>query len=374
MSKPSSAERLKTLLLMKLVPPLAGRPLGPWLRLMRANGFEVDPAYWPRAGLNAICSFLTTLMKRREERKYADKDDVAVPPPLFVLGHYRSGTTHLHNLLSVDRRFAFPTMFRLYNPHTFRVFEPLFEPVARALVPRKRLVDNMTWGTDMPQEDEMAQMMLTGLSPYMGFVFPQRWERFQRYLSFRDAPADARAWQAALLWLLKKLTRVDGRQMLLKSPPHTARIRLILELFPDARFVHIHRDPYTVFRSTWQLFDRITELYAFQQPRPKRTPQRVLRHYRDMHDAYFTDRALVPAGRLCEVRFTDLERDPPRQVERIYAQLSLPDFVAVRPALEDYLATLRGYRKNEYPPLSDEWRRRVAHEWRRSFDEWGYPI
>src|SRR5262245_2314967 len=152
MPRPSPAERLKTVFLTTLIPPLAGRPLGQWFRLMRANGFEVDPAYWPRAGLNAICSFLTSMMKRREERKYPDADDVTVPPPLFVLGHYRSGTTHLHNLLSVDRRFAFPTMFRLYNPYTFRVFEPLFEPVARPLVPRKRLVDNMTWGTDMPQE------------------------------------------------------------------------------------------------------------------------------------------------------------------------------------------------------------------------------
>src|SRR5579859_4802871 len=293
MSRANSMERLKTLLLIKLVPPLAGQPLGQWLRLMRANDFDVDSAFWPRAGLNAICSFLTTLMKRREEHKHGQADDVRLPPPLFVLGHYRSGTTHLHNLLSVDRRFAFPTMFRSYNPHTFRVFEPLGLPLASALVPRQRLVDGMAWGTDMPQEDELGLMMLTGMSPYMGFVFPRRWNQFQRYLTFRDVPAgDVHRWQNAFRGFLQKLSRGDSRPMLLKSPPHTARIRLLLELFPNARFVHIHRDPYTVFRSTRQLFDRVTAMFSFQRLRRHQSPERVLQHYRTMYDGFFADRPL----------------------------------------------------------------------------------
>jgi hypothetical protein len=366
-------ERLKTLLLTALVPPLAGRPFGDWLRAMRANDFDVDPAYWPRAGLNAVCSSLTTLMKRREERRYGPGGDAPVPPPVFVLGHYRSGTTHLHNLLSTDTRFAFPTMFRLYNPHTFRVFEPLGEPLAAAILPRKRLVDGMAWGTDMPQEDELGLMMLTCMSPYMGFVFPRRWDQFQRYLSFRGVPdADVCRWQSAVRWFLAKLTGVDGRPLLLKSPPHTARIRLLLELFPGARFVHIHRDPYAVFRSTRQLFERITAMFSFQRVRPDRFPQRVLDHYRTMYEAFFEERPLIPAGRFSEVRFADLESNPLEQVERIYGELGLPDFAAARPAVRDYVATLRGYRKNEYPPLADEWRERIASEWRQSFEAWRY--
>jgi hypothetical protein len=373
--KQSAAERLKALLLTRLVPPLAGQPLGQWLRQMRASGFDVDPAYWPRAALNFVCSLLTSLMKRREERKYGPVGDGPIPPPVFVLGHYRSGTTHLHNLLAVDRRFTFPTMFRLYNPHTFRVFEPLGEPLAAALVPRKRLVDNMAWGTDMPQEDELGLMMLTGLSPYLGFVFPRQWDRFQPYLTFRGVPtADVRRWQAALRWLLGKLAAVDGRQVLLKSPPHTARIRLLLEAFPDARFIHIHRDPYAVFRSSLQLIERVTAMFSFQRTSNRPIPQRVLRHYAEMYDAFFEQRPLVPAGRFHEVRFADLERDPVGQMEQVYVGLNLPNFAAVRPALEAYVATLTGYRKNTYPPLPDEQGRAVAETWRRSFESWDYPV
>ena len=33
------------------------------------------------------------------------------------------------------------------------------------------------------------------------------------------------------------------KRIVLKSPAHTARVRVLLELFPKARFVHIIRDP-----------------------------------------------------------------------------------------------------------------------------------
>jgi hypothetical protein len=128
-----------------------------------------------------------------------------------------------------------------------------------------------------------------------------------------------------------------------------------------------------VFRSTRQLFVRITAMFSFQRTKPHPPPERLLRHYRAMYDAFFADRPLVPAGRFCEVRFADLEREPVKQLERIYTHLDLPDFAAVRPALQDYVATLRDYRKNEYPPLPDDLRRQVAHEWRQCFEAWEYP-
>src|SRR5687768_18104609 len=41
---------------------------------------------------------------------------------------------------------------------------------------------------------------------------------------------------------------------ILKSPPHTCRVPTLLRLFPDARFVHIVRDPYAVYPSTLHLW------------------------------------------------------------------------------------------------------------------------
>ena len=192
-------ERLKALVITRLTPPLAGMPLGESLRLLWANELDVDPGYYPKIALHVICSSLTSLMKWREERLYPNGTDVEIPPPVFVLGHYRSGTTLLHNLLAVDQSFAFQTMFRNYNPHTFRVFEPLATLLVARLLPRRRIIDGMAWGADWPQEDELALLMLSGMSPYLGFIFSRRAERYERYLSFRDASdEEVRRWQAAL--------------------------------------------------------------------------------------------------------------------------------------------------------------------------------
>jgi len=158
----------------------------------------------------------------------------------------------------------------------------------------------------------------------------------------------------------------------LKSPPHTARIGLLLGLFPDARFVHIGRDPYVVFCSTRHLIRAMQPLYHLREGPIQDGDDQILGVYTEMYDAYFEQRRLISGGRLCEVAFEDLERDPIGVVGSIYEALGLSGFESVWPRLEDYLVTIAGYRKNRLDELPEPLRHRIAHEWRRSFDEWGY--
>ena len=214
---------------------------------------------------------------------------------------------------------------------------------------------------------------MTGLSPYMGWCFPGDGADYDRYLTFRDVPDEEVArWGHALTTFLKKLTLRYGRPLVLKSPPHTARIRLLLGLFPDARFVHIHRDPYDVFRSTRHM---IRAVQPALPPPGRAAPDgddRIISVYTEMYDAYFEERGLIPEGRLCEVGYEDLERDPVGVVGSIYEALGLSGFEDLRPRLEGYLGSIAGYRKNRHDDLPEPLRRRIADEWGRSFDEWGY--
>ena len=98
----------------------------------------------------------------------------------------------------------------------------------------------------------------------------------------------------------------------------------------------------------------------------------VLRTYKSMYDAYFDDRDLIPPGRLVEVAYEDLDRDPLGQIRLIYEGLSLPDFEDARPAMEAYLATVSDYQKARHPKLDDATRAKVAQACARSFDAWGY--
>jgi hypothetical protein len=206
----------------------------------------------------------------------------------------------------------------------------------------------------------------------MGWIFPRRREHYDRYLTFRGVPeAELRRWREELLRFLRKLTRKYHRPLVLKSPPHTGRIRLLLEMFPHARFVHIHRDPYAVFASSRRTFRVNGLLNGLQHPRGDDEGW-VLGQYRALYDAFFEERGLIPAGHFHEVGFERLEADPIGEVGRIYEALGLPDFSHVEPALRRYVDSIAGYRKNASPPLSDELRRRIVAEWRPCFEEWGY--
>jgi hypothetical protein len=86
-------------------------------------------------------------------------------------------------------------------------------------------------------------------------------------VSEAEVAAARSAWKEAFVHLCRKLTLRAVRRgiggggssgaprLLLKSPIHTARIPLIRQIFPKAKFVYIHRDPYEVFSSSCHMAD-----------------------------------------------------------------------------------------------------------------------
>lgn len=356
---------------------LAGITAGTWRRLLAENRFEVDLVYGHRAAFITCSSLLNSVYAAREFRNYGEAIAATTirEAPLFVLGHWRSGTTLLHYLLARDTdQFAFPNTYQAVNPHTFLSTESFNARRFAWLVPPKRPMDNMALSFQTPQEDEFAPALMTLHSPYIGISFARREEHYWRYMAFRDAPTDqVEEWKKAFLWFLKKLTLKCGRRLVLKSPPHTARIRLLLELFPDAQFVHVHRNPYRVFQSFRHYFDTAMWHTYLQRPELDRIDDRILRRYQLLYDRYFEDRRLIPSGSLHEIRFDDLERDPVSAVRSVYEKFGLNGFASFEPKLRSYVESLRGYQKNEFPPLNVNERRLVACMWERSFDEWKYP-
>jgi hypothetical protein len=143
---------------------------------------------------------------------------------------------------------------------------------------------------------------------------------------------------------------------------------------PDARFVHIHRDPYTVFQSSVHTFTTGLPYGRLQRTDGVDWAERIIRQYRELYDAFFEERGLIPAGRIHEMSFQELEKEPLGEMRKLYEALDLPEFAKVEPALRTYLDSLSGYRKNVFRELAPELRGRIAGEWRRCFEEWGYPM
>ncbi|EKU22073.1 hypothetical protein NGA_0201600, partial [Nannochloropsis gaditana CCMP526] len=96
----------------------------------------------------------------------------------------------------------------------------------------ERPMDSMkVVGLSSPFEDEFAIANLSGLSPYMGAIFPRQYHYYER---------GAIGLEKTITFFFKKvLYRQQDKRLILKSPSHTARVRVLRELFPGAKFIHI---------------------------------------------------------------------------------------------------------------------------------------
>lgn len=352
-----------------------GLTLGLWWELLRRERFHVDPACYRRAFAITCSALINSGLACLEGFVWQRRVDRVgpVPAPLFLLGHFRHGTTHLHELLAADPRRSFPSTWEVTAPSHFLLSERMATPLVDRLLPPTRPQDAVEIGCARPQEDEYALALTSLCSPYFVFLFPRSDAHWARYLRLTEVPpAERERWKAALVRVVRRHAAREARPLVLKSPAHTARVHLLLELFPEARFVHIHRHPYEVFASTRHLVQTASATTVLQRTDTIDSDDRILRWYTTLYDGWFAGRACIPPGRLHELGFADLQRDPFHSLQTLYAALDLGDFEPARPAVERHLANVRDHPRNRYPPLTDEERARVRTAWARSFDEWGY--
>lgn len=337
---------------------------------------EISPRYWPRAALIGALALLalplrwaqTLLFGRRIARTRIDH------PPIFIIGHWRSGTTHLHNLFSQDPALGYVSMYQAIAPDCSLIGGRWLRRLLAWIVPLRRPMDNMVWPIEAPQEEEVALGKICAWSFYAQFMFPRHArEFFERHVLLEDAGAGvASELQARYLHILRIATlHASGRRLVLKNPVNTARIRMLLALFPDAKFIHIHRSPCEVFASTRNLHHRILAFTTLQKLNQRNSGETVFALYEGMMHRLLADRPLIPPGNFAEIRFSDLERDPVGEMRRLYDELGLPGFAAMEPALRRHLAAQADYRKNEFRLSPEEWAR-VTQRWGFAFDAFGY--
>lgn len=336
----------------------------------------IHPRYVLRLLLIAITSLMTLPLRLWEKMVWERRiiNTPIVHPPIFIIGHWRSGTTHLHNLISQDPAFGYLSMYQSMVPDCSLVGGNWLKSLLSRIVPVKRPMDNMTWPIDAPQEEEIALAKTMPYAFYTQFLFPHSTlPLFKKFVLLQDASeAFMREFKRMYYRLLQIASiHADGKQLVLKNPVNTARIRLLLELFPGAKFIHIHRCPYDVFASTRNLRSSLLSLTTLQFLDPGNVDNTILELYEDMMQQFFRDRPSIPSGQIVEVGFEELEREPLKVLQRIYEELNLPGFNDVLPAFESYLASQRAYRKNQFQ-LSVQERELIDRRWAFAFQKFGY--
>ncbi|BBO34520.1 hypothetical protein PLANPX_4132 [Lacipirellula parvula] len=352
-----------------------GMRISTWLRELARNRLAVSPSRIPMTcaitgftGINSVLAGVDRLVYGRQ----VDATELK-QPPVFILGHWRSGTTFLHELMIRDPQHTYFTTYQCFTPHHFVLTERRVVPWIGIFVPERRPMDNMAAGWDRPMEDEFALQSLGVPTPYLSTMFPNRGEAYPEYLTLRDlTPAQRESWKHELLQFCKRLTLRDDRRIVIKSPAHTARVRTLLEMFPDAKFIHISRDPYALFRSTLGLWHSLNSEEGLQAIRDEGwLDDFVIDSLQRMYDAYFEDRQLLGPNQLVELSYEELVEDPKTQVRSIYERLDLGDFARIEPALDDHLADVKNYRTNRHA-IDDESSERIRRDWARYFSEFGY--
>jgi hypothetical protein len=380
-----------------------------WVRLLARNRFQVHPKYAYIAAIISGVSFTHMLLRWMQHGRYGRQ--IAETPiekqPVFVLGHWRTGTTLLHELLILDDRFSYPDTYACMEPNHTLLTEHFVKRWMKWVVPNRRPMDNMAVGFDRPQEDEFALCMLGLPSTYTDFAFPNnppldpgsldlsgltpgelaKWKhgfrRFLQMLTFKDSqarsaskglqsPRARSASKGPSSSLACAAGSGESRRLVLKSPPHTARVPVLLEMFPDARFIHIVRDPLVVFNSTVNLWKSLGRKHGLQVPRnDDAIREKVFREFRVIYDRLEEAKPRIPAGRFHELKYEDLVRDPVVEMRKAFDAVDLDGFDAYLPKLKGYLERTAGYETNKFT-ISDADRAEVSARWGDVIDRYGY--
>ncbi|MBQ3332336.1 MAG: sulfotransferase, partial [Thermoguttaceae bacterium] len=172
-------------------------------------------------------------------------------------------------------------------------------------------------------------------------------------------------------WFLKALTVAHPTRILLTSPPHTARSKAILERFPDAKFVYLHRDPYTLFPSTYNLWMKLSRTHGVQIPRGENLQEKVFCDFERMDAAYQEDIHLLRDDQLIDISFDQLTGAPIETLQKIYEKLRLGDFDLYRQKFVDFAATQKNYKKNKFE-IDPEIRSEITRRWHGYIERYGY--
>jgi LPS sulfotransferase NodH len=353
-----------------------GMRLGDWLRLLKRGRFDITLNCLPNiltvtlwAPVNSALYYLSEAIYGRR----AERHEIA-PPPVFVIGHWRSGTTFLHDLLACDPAHGYPTTYQCFFPTHFLLTGGTVRKWFNVFLPRKRPMDNVPVGVDRPQEDEFAFANMGMGTHYITLAWPRHGPADMEYLDLVSlSDAEREKWERGFLWFLRRLSYKQRKRLILKSPAHTARIRTLLKLFPDARFIHIARNPLAVYPSTVKLWKALDSVQGLHNPARDDVWMEdfVFTVFETVFRRYEEDRALIPEGHLAEIRYEDLAADPKAVLREVYAKLDLGDFARAEPGIDQYLAGQGEYRPNAFD-LPQELRARIAARWAGYIERFGY--
>lgn len=321
-----------------------------------------------------LLSMLTPLQDKKYQKLLAEQP--LEHDPVFILGHWRSGTTFVHNVFSQDTHFGYNTTYQTVFPHLMMWGQTFFKQNMSWLMPDKRPTDNMELKVDLPQEEEFALANMMPCTYYNFWFFPKHMMEYaDKYLLFDGiSNEELKLFEEVFVKLIKiSLWNTHGTQFLSKNPPHTGRVKELVKMFPNAKFIYLMRNPYTVFESTRSFFTNTIQPLKLQEIDEAELEKNILSVYAKLYHKYETDKQFIPNGNLIEVKFEDFEADAYAMTEHIYKTLHIPGFEQAQANIEKYIGGKKGYKKNKYN-YDARTVKLVEDNWKFALNDWNYQL
>ncbi|MBM3675383.1 MAG: sulfotransferase [Actinobacteria bacterium] len=252
--------------------------------------------------------------------------EVPVERPIVIVGLPRTGTTHLHNLISAD-----PALRSL--PY-WESLEPVLPPAERGLDPDPRLARTelaLDWlDQSMPLFKRMHEMTVDHVHEEIQLLAidfsSMLFESSCFVPTYRDyyLAHDQTPHYGYLRQVLQVLTWLrGGTRWVLKSPQHSEQLVPLLRVFPDATFVVTHRDPVAVTASVCTMIAYGARMNA-AHPDPLVLGRYWSQRVEELLWGCARDRDVLPDAQAIDVRFHEYMADDLAMVRRIYEVAGQP--------------------------------------------------
>ena len=218
-----------------------------WMRLIHEN--PITPENKKQVRFMSVVSFVLGIPAFLEwlifyipiKRTKLKKD------PVYIVGHWRTGTTYMQNLLTRDPQFGWFDPVRTVTFNNCILMKHVLAAVQKNLLQGARPMDNLEYTLDLPMEEVFAQATISTQAIAHMLVFPDGGNGV-KYIetAFIDEQPEKkqREWKKAYDYILKKVTWIQkGKQLLLKSPENTCRIGMLKHCYPGSKFINIYRNP-----------------------------------------------------------------------------------------------------------------------------------
>ena len=359
---------------------LQGCDFATLMKLMWQNRRDLSLSKLPQMAFVVFMSLILTPIAWLEMLLHSRKitKTKIEKPPIFIVGHWRSGTTFLTNILACDKSKGYFKADQTYTHAVFITLGKLLRKIYPSILPKKRPMDNMKFGADEPAEEIFALGNITRYAIIHMMTFPKN-ARFFAKSAFYDELNDRQKKRVRTAYdrIVKKMTYYTrGKQLVLKSPDNTCRINMLLELYPDAKFIHIYRNPYKVFPSTIGMYQSLFPIFSFEEIDEATNSQAeevVLDIYEKLYEVFLESKKNIPPENLIEIKYEDFVKDPKGYTEKIYTELEIEGFEETKQAIFDYIDAQKSYKTNKHKITKGNIRR-INRRMKFFFDKYGYEM